>query len=221
MPERPITKKYHFSVDGETEKWYFEWLAEQINTDPNASCRVSFDCKKKSPLKYAKALNTLERHTDVYHIFDYESNEEIHAARFEKTLNAMKQAGDLGKGIRYKSGFSNFTFELWIILHKTYYATSLTHRDQYLSPINKFYKEKFENLHQYKHEANFKRILRDINLKDVVDAVKRAKEIQLKNKENGYILNNHKGYTYYKENPSLMIWESIEKILSDCGLLGN
>lgn len=29
----------------------------------------------------------------------------------------------------------------------------------------------------------------------------------------------YKGYTYYKENPSLAAWEAIEKILIDCGLL--
>lgn len=28
----------------------------------------------------------------------------------------------------------------------------------------------------------------------------------------------YKGYKYYKENPSLAIWEAIEKILKDCGL---
>lgn len=28
----------------------------------------------------------------------------------------------------------------------------------------------------------------------------------------------YKGYKYYKENPSLAIWEAIEKILKDCEL---
>jgi hypothetical protein len=34
-----------------------------------------------------------------------------------------------------------------------------------------------------------------------------------RNKENGYVLQNYNGYTYYKENPSLAIWEIVEKIL--------
>ena len=28
---RKQTKKYYFSVEGETEKWYLEWLQKQIN----------------------------------------------------------------------------------------------------------------------------------------------------------------------------------------------
>lgn len=33
-----------------------------------------------------------------------------------------------------------------------------------------------------------------------------------------YLLQQYKGYKYYRENPALSIWESIEKILKDCNL---
>ena len=36
--------------------------------------------------------------------------------------------------------------------------------------------------------------------------------------ENGYVLQEYKGYRYYKENPSLAIWEVIERVLVECGL---
>ena len=29
---RKETKKYYFSVEGETEKWYLEWLENTINS---------------------------------------------------------------------------------------------------------------------------------------------------------------------------------------------
>lgn len=29
----------------------------------------------------------------------------------------------------------------------------------------------------------------------------------------------YKGYCYYKENPSLAVWEQIKQILQDCGLV--
>lgn len=32
---RKQTKKYYFSVEGETEKWYLEWLQKQINDSAN------------------------------------------------------------------------------------------------------------------------------------------------------------------------------------------
>lgn len=37
MPVRKITKKYYFSVEGETEQWYLEWLRDLINASPSAS----------------------------------------------------------------------------------------------------------------------------------------------------------------------------------------
>ena len=82
-----------------------------------------------------------------------------------------------------------------------------------------WYFEWLENLDQYKHENNFKRILRNLCLQDVIDAVRRAQIITTRNQEHGYSLINYKGYSYYRENPSLSIWESISKILFDCGLL--
>ena len=72
---------------------------------------------------------------------------------------------------------------------------------------------------EYKHEANFKRCLGKLNLTNVIDAVNRSKKIMQKNKDNGYVLQQYKGYRYYKENPSLAIWETIENILKDCQLI--
>ena len=220
MANRKITRKYYFSVDGETEQWYFDWLETQINKDASAICRVSFNCKKKDPLKYAKSL-TVTQPTEVTHVFDYESHETVHTTHFINTLDRMKEAGNLGRKIKYRSGYSNFTFELWIVLHKADCFGSFAHREQYLAPINQAYDEHFENLNQYKHENNFTRVLRKLSLHDVKDAVHRARIITDKNREHGYTLQSYKGYSYYHENPSILIWESILKILSDCGLMKN
>lgn len=58
-----------------------------------------------------------------------------------------------------------------------------------------------------------------MTIDDVKEAIKRAKDIMNKNKENGYILENYKEYKFYKENPSLSIWKIVEKILYECGVL--
>lgn len=39
------------------------------------------------------------------------------------------------------------------------------------------------------------------------------------NQANGYQLQRYKGYSFYRENPSLMVWEVVEKILKDCNLI--
>ncbi len=218
MAIRKTTQKYYFSVEGETEKWYFDWLQEKINSEPAAKHKVSIDSKIQNPIKRAKSINVLTK-TEIIHVFDYESNDEVHTVQFIKTLDSLKDTSKLGKQIKYYPGYSNFTFELWMVLHKAECNAPLVHRRQYLEPINKAYGEKFENLDQYKHEANFKRVLGKISLPEVIAAINRSKVIVQKNMENGLVLQQYKGYQYYRENPALSVWESIEKILKYCELL--
>jgi len=214
-----ITLKYYFSVEGETEKWYFDWLQEKINNETTAKYKVSIISKiQKNPLKIVKSMTALSK-VEITHVLDYESNDDVHTAQFITTLDQLKKATKLGKQVKYNLGYSNFTFELWVVLHKTECNAIYAHRRQYLNPINQVYNENFEDLKQYKHEDNFKRILGKISISEVKCAIERAKLIMHRNKENGLVLQQYKGYRYYKENPSLSIWQSVEKILKDCKLL--
>ena len=216
---RKETNKYFFSVEGETEKWYFEWLQRLINSMPDAVYTVKFDCPiQKDPLKRARGLITLDK-TEITHIMDRESEDETHIDQFKTTLDRMKCAERIGKSIKYNLGYSNFAFELWIILHKTDCNGALAHRRQYLPPLNRAFSEQFENLDQYKHEDNFKRILSKLTLDNVIQAVQRSKSIMKTNQENDRVLHQYKRYRYYTENPSLSVWEVVEKIMGDCGLL--
>jgi hypothetical protein len=207
------TNKYYFSVEGETEQWYFQWLQDIINSCDEATNNVSFDCKvQKNPLKRAKSM-VITGKTEIWHISDYESDDEIHVKQFHETIDNMRSASNIGKQITYKFGYSNFTFDLWIILHKADCNGSQSNRKNYLGYLNRAYGESFESMDEYKHEDNFKRCLRQLDINNVIQAVTRAKNIMERNKENVYVLQNYKGYTYYKENPSLAIWEIVEKIL--------
>ena len=57
-----------------------------------------------------------------------------------------------------------------------------------------------------------------MSLNDVKDAIQRSKRIMGERELAGDRLLQYKGYKYYKENPSLMVWEAIEKILRDVGI---
>lgn len=219
MAQMKENRKHYFTVEGECEQWYLQWLQNKINTEPASVYKVTLDCPiQKDPVKRAKSLVVTGK-TDITHVFDYESNEEVHTTQFRTTLDRMKEAQSLGKEIKYHNGYSNFTFELWMILHKMDCNGSFTHRRQYITPINSAYEENFEDLDQYKHEDNFKRVLGKLNLADVKRAIERAKIIMQRNEENGFILQQYKKFQYYRENPSLYIWESIEKILRECELI--
>lgn len=56
-------------------------------------------------------------------------------------------------------------------------------------------------------------------LEDVIKAVERSEKIMGNNVASGYVLQRYKGFSYYKENPSLAVWEAIKKILKDCKLI--
>ena len=102
MGMKKLTRKYYFSVEGETEQWYLKWLQDQINNMEESVCKVSIDCPvKKNPLKHAKSL-TVMRKIEVYHFFDYESDDRVHVQNFQDAMDNMKKAEQLGKQIKYK-----------------------------------------------------------------------------------------------------------------------
>lgn len=218
--ERKETKKYVFSVEGETEQWYFEWLKEVINSQEKSLYNVNIVAKvQQSPRKYAKTINPLAI-PSVTHICDYESNDSEHIVKFQNILSELKEANSIaGRKFKYKLGYSNFTFELWMILHKQSCNGHLTNRTQYLRHINNAYQESFESLDHYKEKANFERCLSKLTISDVRTAIERAKHIMAVKTQNTEIQEQYKGFTYYKENPALTIWECVEPILDECGLL--
>ena len=219
MGNRKSSKKYFFSVEGETEEWYLLWLRDLINSTDHAAYKVSIDCKiEKDPLKRAKGLVNTSK-TEIYHFFDYESDEDVHVKRFTDTMERMKQAMSIGKQIKYKFGYSNIAFDLWIVLHKIDCNGALPHRRGYLAYINRAFGKNFESMDEYKREDNFKGCLNQLTLEDVIRAIERSERIMVRNAENGYILHNYKGFKYYKENPSLAVWEAIKKIMQDCKLI--
>lgn len=213
---RPQILQYYFSVEGDTEAWYLEWLQKKINE--NDFCKVKFLIKtEKSPIKYVRGLSIIQR-TNVWHLCDYESADVEHTRQFTNTIDEMNRARKL-KQVTYHFGYSNFAFDLWIILHRKPCNGAKCHRRQYITEINDAYNKKFEDMHQYKHEDNFKKCLSILTLNDVKCAITRAKNIMQNLRNNGLVMQKYKGYTYYKENPSLAVHEIIEKILTDCQLI--
>ncbi|WP_297981659.1 hypothetical protein [uncultured Methanobrevibacter sp.] len=58
MSEKLETKKFVFTVEGETEQWYLEWLRDQINTCEDRKYNAAVDTKvQQSPRKFYKTVN--------------------------------------------------------------------------------------------------------------------------------------------------------------------
>ena len=138
--------------------------------------------------------------------------------QFEKVMDRMREAENLGKTIKYQFGYSNFTFDLWIVLHKADCNGMLTDRSKYLEKINSAYSEKFETMGKYKTRDNFAGCLAKLTLDDVCNAVKRSEKIMRSNKEL-YNLMSYKKFSYYRENPSLEVGTIIGSILRECSVM--
>ena len=209
------TLKYYFSTEGETEKWYLDYLEKIINSS-HSLYKVSLESKKDSPIGYAKRVTIIQA-ANIYNVFDIESTKEQDINHFRNTLNYMKKAEKLGKSIKYKICYSNLTFELWMILHKMNFNKSLVNKKDYLVAINKGFNVKFKSLDEYKEEKHFKALLSKITIDDVKQAVKRANNIM---KQNGikYQQKNNNGYMWYEENPSTEVGVVVGQILQKCGL---
>lgn len=216
---RKQTITYYFSVEGETEQWYLEWLEAQINANEHANYIVKFITKvQKDPVSFIKKL-VVQKKTTIWHLSDIEGSSDEQIQTVHNTLGRLKEAKGLGKSIIYRWGYSNLSFDLWMILHKQNCNAELTDVGKYLSHINRVFDEHFESMKEYKEEANFKRCLGKLTFPEVLTALSKAKTIMQRNERDGYPITQFKGYRYYIHNPSLDLWQPIEAILSDCGLL--
>jgi len=209
--------EYFISVEGETEIWYFDHLIRLINKSEEAELKVKCKPRKdKSPVSNMKRINRPGK-SITFHICDYESNDPDHVRQFREVLDELHSIRN-AKSISYELGYSNFTFDLFIILHKKNCPTAVGHRRNYLSHINQAFGTTYQSMNDYKHEDNFKSILSTITLDDVKKAIERAKLIRKRHIDEGDAYTEYKKFTYYQNEPDLSINDCVEKMLNDCGL---
>ena len=134
-------------------------------------------------MSFAKRANRLTT-PKIYHLCDVESNEPEDVKKFRSILGELS-AAKREKKIEYSLGYSNFTFELWMILHKQDCNAPLAHKGQYLDILNRAYGTHFRSLKQYKGKAEFDKCLSKLSLQDVKSAISRAAALIATNEQNG------------------------------------
>ena len=210
-------KLYYLTVEGETEKWYFEHLQKLINQDESIPFTVKFNIKVgQSVHKSVKSIAAPFK-VKAFHICDYESNDAIHIKKFKDILEHINTSKTINKNVLYELGYSNFSFELWIIIHKFKNPSLVVHRKDYIKDINKAYGEEFQFIDDYKKEKNFKRkILSKIKLEDVITAVENGEGIRKRHEDNNDKFNIYGRFKYYQEAPDITIHNCIKQILREC-----
>lgn len=216
---------YFLSCEGKTEHWYFEWLKTQINNDSRTKNKVDFRFKKLMPSAFAKSnVGTFTKdllNGSIYcRIQDIEDYNEEHIKKFHLLLKSTKEARKRHKEILFNIGYSNFTFEVWILAHKAK-VRKIYDRANYYQEINSAYNTSFLNNDHYKHERNFKNLLGQLTLNDVIfKAIPECKRFVKKCYcDYPNLKRELYDFKYIEANPDTTLHNFVEKILEYAGLI--
>ena len=216
---------YFLSCEGETERWYFEWLKNQINNDSRTKNKVDIKFKKLMPSAFAKSnagtfTKDMLNDSIFCRIQDIEDYNDEHIMKFHLLLKSTKEARQRYKKISFIIGYSNFTFEVWILAHKAK-VREIVDRAYYYQEINSAYNTAFINNDDYKHENNFKNLLKQLTLDDVIHkAIPECKRFVEKcYSDNPALKRELYGFKYIHANPDTTLHDFIRSILEYAGLM--
>ncbi|WP_416181771.1 RloB domain-containing protein [Acidaminococcus timonensis] len=213
-----FSQQYHFLVEGECEERYLQRLQDLINGSQAVTQHVSFVIKRNTSMtSMVKNLSPWVK-TTIVEVIDYEGSSQSDQQTFMNELDDMAKATRLKPGIKCVLGYSNLTFELWILLHKMDCRKTLDNKKQYLGLLKKAYGSDFETLDKFKEEKKFQKVLKSLTLEDVKTAIQRAEVIRKWNEQDS-IPKIYRKYRYFEKNPDCSLQEFIRRILEDCGLM--
>lgn len=220
---------YNISVEGEVcEDKYFEHLSELINNCATSKYNVKFFIKKKNPKSFAKSRINLynqkpkkdEGEIKYIHIQDIENYYDSYQLdKFKNLIDEINETKRECKIRSYELGYTNYTFDLWIALHKVNLLTPVSDRYQYYKYINQGYNKNYLHMDDYKSEDEFDSILKQIELVDVIAAIERGKKIRKAHEDNHEHRESYGKFEFYRDNPDLNIHLIIESILKDCEII--
>lgn len=199
------TRVYHIFVEGQQEELYFKHLQKLVNNENTSKYRVKFcikNLKGGSPEKMAtKTINTNSVQIDKNIqfakslVFDYDFKDE----EFRKAINICNKNS-------LPVFYSIVNFDLWLIFHKKKFNTHINKSDGYVNELIKTYNCNID----IKSEDSIKKILNQIDLSSIREAINRAESLEKKNINDKNIL--FKNPLIYNQ-PNLKIYEFVKSIL--------
>ncbi len=219
------SRQFHISVEGiNCEKMYFEHLAKLINSSGRNTYNLKVAPRKMSPMEYAKrnAYKPTEKrkgnkkipYIHVQDIEDYYSDDQ--RTKFYTMIDEIRTAGDKF-GIIYELGYSNYAFELWMLLHVADMNYAVQDRYSYLAPVNRWFHRNYTSIDEFKSHEEFQDILDEfVTLDSIRLAISRAEKIVQKNGEDRKTKETYKGFTFFRDNPDISVHKVIQMIFEVC-----
>ena len=220
------SRQFNISVEGiNCEKMYFDHLAALINTSGQNKFNASMNCRKASPSSFAKRNAHKDtgchrgKNLPYLHIQDIEDYyDDDERKKFYALLDEIRKT-ETDFGISYALGYTNYTFELWMLLHVADMKAPVIGRTAYLAPINRHFHRSYTSLDQFKSESEFQGVLDEyVTLDSIRLAVKRAEAIIAQNKADKKKCENYKKFCFFRDNPDVSVHEIIKIIFDVCGV---
>ncbi len=201
-------KTYLCICEGLQEEMYLNYIASLIKVFPQKV--VKFNTTIDKPYR----LNRTYEEYDSAAIFDYDFND----VEFKDNIKLCDQLNNANKPTQRKKGkntyhaFSNVNFDLWLILHKEDFSRPVLRNNAYVADLRRIYG--LESTEDIKSESAIKKILSQISLEDVKNAISRADNIR-----EGKIDDDKMfiGSTVYYSNPDFSIHEFLKVVFIDLG----
>lgn len=207
-PRRRTINEYRGACEGSQERMYFVHLKGLIKREERRKYDVQFNliCTNGgSPLIVAKRADvTLAGEIERLAAFDYDG-------KHGEFIDAL----DYCKAKRIVYGYSNYCFDLWLLLHKERYMRVIANANGYEAKIRSVYNLPEEA--DIKEEVFVKQILSQISLDDIRRAVENAEYIVIDNEQVKEPRYSNKSEKFF-DNPDLSIHRFIAKVLEDVGL---
>lgn len=217
--------KFFISREGETEQWYFEWLQKAINGDARVKNKIEFKFKNVMPSSFSKSnANTFTKEmlngSCFCRIQDIEDYGNDRLQKFEALLKSNKEAKKMFPKFNFSIGYSNYTFEVWIIAHRANVRAEAD-RKNYYKQINSAYGKSFLDNDDYKHERNFKSLLDMLTLDDVINsAIPRCEQMRRSNVVNfSHVKRSAYNFDYFLNNPDTSLHEFVKQVLLTAGII--
>jgi hypothetical protein len=164
--ERLTTSTYRGACEGQQEKLYLNHLQRLINDSNEKERQVKIDFKDEGGSRIGVAKEAVKIQDGIgtekaYAIFDFDN---------EKT--DFNNAVFLCENEKVGYPYSNMCFDLWLILHKRYYAKPVNTPQDYEKDVIDFYG--LDNEADIKNKDTIDEMLAQIDINDVKTAINRA-----------------------------------------------
>ena len=223
---RKQNRRFYLSVEGDCEALYFQHLQKLINACPGADFNAKIVAVRKiKPTSMLKrqghdAVDKFQgKQVPFFHIQDVEEYHDAEGRRnFQGLIDDLIDARKTFS-VAYDLGYSNYTFELWLLLHVTDMNAPLADRYHYLNYINRAFDTTYKSLSEYKKADNFCQILKDyITLEAVLKAIERSERLRARRAITD-LPTAYSGISFYADNPDTTVDQVVKYILRVCGIL--